>query len=140
MITEWEDKRLLMQVEDVSRKNIKKGLKVVERAAKAKCPVGTEFKSTYGGNASAERVPGSLKKSIRSRTSRKKLEGQVIAGENLYTKKGRKTKAYSQGKIDTFYARFVEFGTSKMMAQPFMRPALEENFDAVMDGFKDTLP
>lgn len=43
----------------------------------------------------------------------------------------RKGKKYrNQGKKgnlsqDAWYARFVEFGTSKMAARPFMRPAFE---------------
>jgi HK97 gp10 family phage protein len=30
---------------------------------------------------------------------------------------------------DTFYWRFVEFGTSRTAAKPFMRPALEQNIE-----------
>jgi len=36
---------------------------------------------------------------------------------------------------DTYYWRYLEFGTSKMAARPFMRPALESSKDAVMDEF-----
>lgn len=36
---------------------------------------------------------------------------------------------------DTFYWRFVEFGTSKVAAVPFMRPALADNTQAVTDKF-----
>lgn len=42
--------------------------------------------------------------------------------------KQRVGKAYSTGG-STFYWRFLEFGTSKMGARPFMRPALEQNVD-----------
>jgi len=34
---------------------------------------------------------------------------------------------------DTFYWRFLEFGTEKMAARPFLRPALERNAQAVTD-------
>ncbi|WP_271407638.1 HK97-gp10 family putative phage morphogenesis protein [Pseudomonas sp. Q1-7] len=34
---------------------------------------------------------------------------------------------------DTWYWRFLEFGTEQQAAQPFMRPALEENTDNVTD-------
>lgn len=37
------------------------------------------------------------------------------------------------------YASYVEFGTSKMAAQPFMTPALEENKDIVRDIIKQAL-
>ncbi|MCY1547040.1 phage protein, HK97 gp10 family [compost metagenome] len=34
---------------------------------------------------------------------------------------------------DTWYWRFLEFGTEQQAAQPFMRPALEENTDNVTE-------
>jgi HK97 gp10 family phage protein len=42
--------------------------------------------------------------------------------------KQRVGKAYATGG-STFYWRFLEFGTSKMAARPFLRPALAENVD-----------
>lgn len=36
---------------------------------------------------------------------------------------------------DTFYWRFLEFGTATSAAKPFMRPALENNVDAAIDEF-----
>lgn len=36
---------------------------------------------------------------------------------------------------DTFYWRFLEFGTEKMPAKPFMRPAFENNTAAVESEF-----
>jgi HK97 gp10 family phage protein len=41
---------------------------------------------------------------------------------------GRVGKNYATGG-STFYWRFLEFGTEKMRAQPFMRPALEDNVE-----------
>ena len=35
----------------------------------------------------------------------------------------------------TFHWRFIEFGTSKIAARPFMRPALAENAQKVSDTF-----
>lgn len=35
----------------------------------------------------------------------------------------------------TFHWRFVEFGTAKMQAKPFMRPALEQSQGQVVDTF-----
>lgn len=40
---------------------------------------------------------------------------------------------------DTFYWRFLEFGTQKMVARPFMRRALENNTQAATDAFADAL-
>lgn len=38
------------------------------------------------------------------------------------------------GSAGLFYWRFLEFGTSKMAARPFMRPALESNVDKATDA------
>ena len=43
---------------------------------------------------------------------------------------GRVGKSY-EGGGNVYHWRFLEFGTSKMRAQPFMRPALEDNVDTV---------
>ena len=37
---------------------------------------------------------------------------------------------------DAFYARFVEFGTVKMAARPFMRPAFEAKKGEAVDAIK----
>jgi len=39
---------------------------------------------------------------------------------------------------ETVYWRYLEFGTSKMPAVPFMRPALSENIQKVTDEFAKT--
>lgn len=40
---------------------------------------------------------------------------------------------------DTYYWRFVEFGTARTKAKPFMRPALAQNADRVGNEFADEL-
>ncbi len=124
----WHDQELVAIVETTARKSLRKGAQAVARAAKARCPVGIETRGTAKKGSSAgkfwtERTPGSLKKSIRARSSKKKLSAQAIAGNK-----------------QVWYARFVEFGTSKTLAQPFMRNALESTFPEVMEGFRDKLP
>lgn len=55
-----------------------------------------------------------------------------IEGKSTYRRKkvhNKEVKAPKGGAVvgfAAFYARFVEFGTSKRAAQPFMRPALDE--------------
>lgn len=36
---------------------------------------------------------------------------------------------------DTFYWRFLEFGTQNMIARPFMRPSLQNNVNAITNNF-----
>ena len=51
------------------------------------------------------------------------------------TKKGINTFSISPrkgGKNSAFYGRFIELGTSKMTAKPFLRPALDNSVDEVL--------
>lgn len=97
------------------------------KGAKALCPVGTIqrgganrmkdvlFTTKRGkvvnfiADTWMERVPGSLKNSIR------KVEKYDRAGN---------IRVYS-GNKQVFYARFVEFGTAKTKKQPFLRPSFQ---------------
>ncbi|MBJ9954370.1 hypothetical protein I5735_15155, partial [Acinetobacter baumannii] len=36
---------------------------------------------------------------------------------------------------DTFYWRFLEFGTQNMIARPFMRPSLQNNVNTITNNF-----
>lgn len=60
-------------------------------------------------------------------------------------RQGRVGKSYATGGSkgnpggDTWYWRLLEFGTSKMRAQPFMRPALSDNIDAATNAVADEL-
>lgn len=38
---------------------------------------------------------------------------------------------------DAYYGRFVEFGTAKMAAQPFMRPAYESQKEAALQAIRE---
>ena len=44
-----------------------------------------------------------------------------------------------KGNADTGHWRMKEFGTSDMAADPFMRPALSENVDPIIDSFAGDL-
>lgn len=62
----------------------------------------------------------------------------VLGGARNYEAYGEfKTgkKASNNPGGDTFYWRFLEFGTEKMQARPFMRQALENNLQAATDEF-----
>lgn len=70
----------------------------------------------------------------------------ILGGAKQYVdsrqnrRKGRVGGSYYMGDKsnpggDTWYWRFLEFGTSKIAAKPFMRPALENNMAAAADMF-----
>lgn len=81
-----------------------------------------------------ERVPhrkrGTLKKNIIASTKPQK-DGSVrtiifvrpLKNSNALEFKGKTGKSGAYNPNDPFYWRFVEFGTSKMPAQPFLQPA-----------------
>lgn len=79
------------------------------------CPVGTPQSTGIPGY-----IGGSLKKSIRVKNVLRPTSGKRVIG---ITSGGYVTNP-NTGKIVN-YAKFVEFGTSKMIARPFMRPALD---------------
>jgi HK97 gp10 family phage protein len=70
----------------------------------------------------------------------------ITVKKKRWTPKAKaKAQRKASGKIDyrksgdAFYWRFVEFGTSKMRAQPFLRPAFESQKDVALDEFKHSL-
>lgn len=44
-----------------------------------------------------------------------------------------------KGKYDGYYAHMIEFGTSKQVAQPFMRPAFENQDNQSIEASKEYL-
>ncbi len=106
----------------VLRSAVAAAAKLVQDEAKVRAPVST------GPARKNHPPPGTLKRAIsRGRSNRYSAPGKEVfhifvrnAGSSA---KGRKIVAGS--KFDAFYWRFVEFGTSKMAARPFMRPAFE---------------
>ncbi|HEY5576209.1 MAG TPA: HK97-gp10 family putative phage morphogenesis protein [Clostridiaceae bacterium] len=61
---------------------------------------------------------------------------------NVQTKDGMKYILVGVDKADNskiFYGKFIEFGTSKMPARPFMQPAFEKNKNEIERIIADTL-
>lgn len=77
----------------------------------------------HGGIAMQVGVKGGAKQYIDSSKNRKQ---------------GRVGESY-EGPGKVFYWRFLEFGTSKMRARPFMRPALANNVDKVISTIASAL-
>lgn len=110
----------------IAVKAMRKGGVIVRDKARQNAPVLTA-NSPY-------RRPGTLRKAISTRTKIGK-NGQTntyVWVKGLSTKqvlkfKGKTGKVGAYNQKDPFYWRFVEFGTSKMAAKPFMRPAFEQS-------------
>jgi len=85
--------------------------RAIKEDAKKRCPKDT----------------GALSESIRYTVSRRTLTAAVHAG-------GKKVRD-----IDTYYAHFVEYGTKKMNARPFLIPAGRAHEDETLDALTDAL-
>jgi HK97 gp10 family phage protein len=98
-----------------------KALAPVLQSAKAMCPVSAD--GSHGKPA------GYLRDSLVLKTmpARKRLPGEMRAG--LTTRKG----AFESGK---YYGGYLEYGTHKMAARPFLRPAIDQNKQQVLDNLK----
>jgi HK97 gp10 family phage protein len=125
----WYENELMVLVEGAKRKALRRVGRVIANRAKGLCPVGEMVKPPAKGGAQwTGRVPGTLKKSIRYKLT-KKGNLQVIAG-------GRSKRDV----LTAYYAVQVEFGTSKMAERPFLRPALAQSAGDIEAMFKDQLP
>jgi HK97 gp10 family phage protein len=115
---------------NVLRGSVSAGAKIIADEAKAKAP-------TYTGSVTkGHPPPGTLKRSI----VRKQIKELSDLTKQTFVVAVRKGKKYQkQGKSgnlsqDAFYATWVEFGTSKMAAKPFLRPAFEAKKNEAVDA------
>jgi HK97 gp10 family phage protein len=99
------------------------GAVVIRKAAQSKVAVDT----------------GNLKKSIIVKRL-PKGETQLTSEHIVTVRKGKVTaKQKGAGLKDAFYGRFVEFGTAKMPARPYLRPAYDENKQKAVEAIKDRI-
>lgn len=117
--------RALGALEDgnVVRRAVRAGIKPIVQRAKSLIPVGTQSHKTYKGRVVS---PGFARKSITSAVSLQ--AGRTIARGVVGTKK------------EAFYAdQFVELGTRKMAAEPWLVPAFEQTLTQQQEAIKVSL-
>jgi len=93
------------------RSSVSAGAAVIRNDARNRAPVDT----------------GEMKKDIQIKRERD-AQGEMSAKYSVFVRSGKKSRLSGKSRDvqkDSFYWRFVEFGTSKMAAQPFLRPAFE---------------
>lgn len=99
------------------------GAVVIRNAAQAKVPVDT-------GNLKKNIIVKRLPKGESSLTS----EHIVTVRQGKLTKKQK-----DKGLEDAYYGKFVEYGTAKMPARPYMRPAFDQNKEKAVQAIKDRI-
>ncbi len=117
------------------RASVYAGAKVVRDEARAQAPKAAQ---SLGAN---QPPPGTLKRSVIMKHIRE-LSGGGRQTFYVLVRHGKKYR--NQGKRgnlsqDAWYWRFVEFGTRKMAARPFLRPALESRRREAVDAIKERL-
>lgn len=118
---------------NVLRGSVAAGAAVVRIEAKSKAPVFT------GDVSKGHPPPGTLKRAIYQKGIRELSDDQ----KQVFFVGVRQGKKYrNQGKKgdksqDAYYWRWVEFGTSKQPAHPFLRPAFEASKMAAVEQIKD---
>ncbi|MGC7561339.1 HK97-gp10 family putative phage morphogenesis protein [Pasteurella sp. PK-2025] len=122
----------------IAVKAMRKGGVIVRDKARQNAPVLKE-------NVPHRRV-GTLRKAISTRTKvgRGGKTNTYIWVKGLSTKqvlkfKDKTGKAGAYNPKDPFYWRFLEFGTSKMPAQPFLRPAFQQSKNQAAKTIIETL-
>jgi HK97 gp10 family phage protein len=97
----------------VDRQGLREGGKIVLEKAQRDCPV----------------VSGALRDSLKLKAGkRRKNYISVVIGTAIGWFKGK-----------TYYGGFVEFGTSKMGARPFVRPAFDTQKEYILDRIISSL-
>ena len=117
------------------RVSVYAGAKVIRDEARMRAPKAAEV---LGPN---QPPPGTLKRSVimKQIPELSSLTRQTFFVTVRHGKKFRKQGKKGNLSQDAWYWRFVEFGTRKMRARPFLRPALEAKRREAVQAMKDRL-
>ncbi|NVM21307.1 MAG: HK97 gp10 family phage protein [Desulfobacterales bacterium] len=115
----WYGDKLIKEVEQKCTNNIKRACFMVETDAKRMCVVDTgRLRSSICSNWTG---------SGQTRTAKwkKPLKGKDTT--EIAEPRGKKDEIVGIVGTNVQYAVYVEYGTRKMSAKPYLRPALEKN-------------
>lgn len=121
---------------------LRSGGKIIEKSAKSKVPTSTQFylhsgllRDSIGTNV--KKVRGITSARIGPRKGFRVKIGTAVARKT----KGKKTKGETYDKFQDplRYSHFIELGTSRAPAKPFIRPALEATKGDVIGAMSDGL-
>ncbi len=106
------------------RRAVSSGAVIVRNDARARAPVDT----------------GEMRKDIQ--VKRERVPDAYVATYSVHVRSGKRSRLSGRARDvdkDSFYWKFVEFGTAKMAAQPFLRPAFEAKKQEAADKIISTL-
>lgn len=109
--------------ESVLRQATVAGARVILEEVKLRVPVG----GVSWEGVKQSRYPGMLRDSM------------LIAYDKERSAEGLRAAYLITWSKDAFYGRFVEYGTSKMAATPFLRPGYDASKDAAAAKFSDVI-
>ena len=90
----------------------------------------------------APKLTGEMARDIQIKRARTSGNELLRARYDVFVRAGKKSRLSGKARgvdKDSYYWRFVEFGTSKMAARPFMRPAFETTKSAAVEQIKEYL-
>jgi HK97 gp10 family phage protein len=117
----------------ISRAAIQAGAKIIKDLAIAKAPIAPEAYTVRRNKADKEGVkvePRNIQKNIVT----KRVKNSSLTAETVIAIRGKRKNGYASR-----VATLQEFGTVKMAAQPFMRPAFEEGKMPAVEAVKRRL-
>ena len=98
---------------------LRKGAQRLQREMRSRAPKRSDAQTKAG------RKPGHLRRNIRVRSAQGR--GDSAPAVDVYLSKG------------AFYGKFLEFGTSRQPARPWMRPAYDAEIQAAIDDISAQL-
>ncbi len=105
------------------------GAAVIRKEARMRAPVYT------GDVAKGHPPPGTLKRAIYQKQIRE-LSGVLRQTFYVSVRRGGLRKDAKGRSLDAYYWHMVEFGTAKMAARPFVRPAFEATKLAAVEAIR----
>ncbi|WP_322070986.1 HK97-gp10 family putative phage morphogenesis protein [Paraburkholderia bannensis] len=107
-LTDYLDRLETVASEEVLRQAAVAGARVIHAEVRLRAPVGNAYE-----RKGTKHVPGTLKRSV------------LIAYDDEESVAGHLAIYLVTWSKDAFYGRFVEFGTSRAAAKPFLRPGYD---------------
>jgi HK97 gp10 family phage protein len=108
------------------RSAVAAGATVVKNEAKNRAPVDT----------------GEMRRDIQVKRERDSGKGPMVATYSVFVRSGKKSRlsgAKRDVSKDSWFWRFVEFGTKNMAARPFMRPSFESKKEEAVKRIAEKL-